>query len=202
MQITRSELDTTKGPADWFTGDVYVDTVVAAPAPARSQGGLVHFTLGARTAWHSHPLGQTIFVTEGVGRCQRRGGTIQEIRPGDRVFFEPDEEHWHGAAPNRLMTHLALTENPAEQPSTNWGHKSPSRNTESSTQSPSEPSAGKESGRYPPLRLARSCGSLGRRDRARRRCRSGRWSSEKPLRILAHQLVGGITVARTIDTVA
>jgi quercetin dioxygenase-like cupin family protein len=81
VQITRSELDTTKGSADWFTGDVYVDTVVAAPAPARSQGGLVHFTPGARTAWHNHPLGQTIFVTEGVGRCQRRGGTIQEIRP-------------------------------------------------------------------------------------------------------------------------
>ena len=72
MQITRSELDTTKGPADWFTGDVHVDTVVAAPAPARSQGGLVHFTPGARTAWRSHPLGQTVFVTEGVGRCQRR----------------------------------------------------------------------------------------------------------------------------------
>jgi quercetin dioxygenase-like cupin family protein len=123
VQITRSELDTTKGPADWFTGDVYVDTVVAAPAPARSQGGLVHFTPGARTAWHSHPLGQTIFVTEGVGRCQRRGGTIQQIRPGDRVFFESDEEHWHGAAPNRLMTHFALTENPGEQPATNWSEK-------------------------------------------------------------------------------
>ena len=121
MQITRSELDTTKGPADWFTGDVYVDTVVAAPAPARSQGGLVHFTLGARTAWHSHPLGQTIFVTEGVGRCQRRGGTIQEIRPGDRVFFEPDEEHWHGAAPGDFMTHLALHEADENGVDANWG---------------------------------------------------------------------------------
>jgi quercetin dioxygenase-like cupin family protein len=76
-----------------------------------------------RTVWHSDPLGQTVFVTEGVGRCQRRGGQVEEIRPGDRVFFEPDEEHWHGAAPNRLMTHLALTENPGEQPATNWGEK-------------------------------------------------------------------------------
>jgi quercetin dioxygenase-like cupin family protein len=123
LQITRSELDTTKGPADWFTGDVYVDTVVAAPAPARSQGGLVHFTPAARTAWHRHPLGQTIFVTEGVGRCQRRGGPVEEIRPGDRVFFEPDEEHWHGAAANRLMVHLALTEDPRDQPATNWREK-------------------------------------------------------------------------------
>jgi quercetin dioxygenase-like cupin family protein len=123
VQITRSELDTTKGSAEWFTGDVYVDTVVAAPAPARSQGGLVHFMPGARTAWHRHPLGQTIFVTEGIGRCQRRGGAIEEIRPGDRVFFEPDEEHWHGAAPNRLMVHLALTEDPGDQPATHWGEK-------------------------------------------------------------------------------
>lgn len=123
MQITHSELDTAKGPADWFTGEVYVDTVVAAPTPARSQGGLVHFMPGTRTAWHRHPLGQTIFVTEGIGRCQSRGGPIEEIRPGDRVFFEPDEEHWHGAAPNRVMVYLALTEDPGDHPSTDWGKK-------------------------------------------------------------------------------
>ena len=76
---------------------------------------------GARTAWHRHPLGQTNFVTEGIGRCQRRRGAIEEIRPGDRVFFEPDEEHWHGAAPNRLMVHLALTEDPGDQPATHCG---------------------------------------------------------------------------------
>ena len=74
------------------------------------QANLVHFTPGARTAWHTHPLGQTIYVTEGVGLCQKRGGPIEVIRPGDRVSFEPDEDHWHGAAPNRFMAHLALNE--------------------------------------------------------------------------------------------
>ncbi len=140
MQITRSQLDTTKGPTDWFTGDVYVDTVVAAPAPARSQGALVHFMPGARTAWHRHPLGQTIFVTEGVGRCQRRGGGVEEIRPGDRVFFEPEEEHWHGAAPNRLMVHLALTEDPGDQPATNWGEQVTDQEYEAGTVAGPSPS--------------------------------------------------------------
>ncbi|MEU9263735.1 cupin domain-containing protein [Streptomyces sp. NPDC048212] len=106
MQITRSSIDTIKGPADWFTGDVYIDAVAAAPAPSRVTANLVHFMPGARTYWHRHPLGQTVFVTEGVGLCQRRGGPVEVIRPGDRVLFEADEEHWHGAAPNRLMVHL------------------------------------------------------------------------------------------------
>ena len=110
MEITRSGIDTAKGPDDWFTGDVYIDAVAAASAPARAQAALVHFTPGARTAWHTHPLGQTIWVTEGVGLCQRRGGPVEVIRPGDRVFFEPGEEHWHGAAPNRFMTHIAILE--------------------------------------------------------------------------------------------
>src|SRR6188472_4139952 len=109
MQITRSSIDTAKGPDTWFTGDVYIDAVAAAAAPARVQANLVHFTPGARTAWHTHPLGQTIYVTEGVGLSQRRGGPIEVIRPGDRVLFEPDEDHWHGAAPNRFMVHLAST---------------------------------------------------------------------------------------------
>ena len=121
MQITRSSLDTNQGPSDWFTGAVYVDPVAAAPAPARVQAALVHFTPGARTAWHRHPLGQTIFVTEGVGLCQRRGGPIEEIRPGDRVFFEPGEDHWHGAAPNRLMTHLAMQEADESGRVVTWG---------------------------------------------------------------------------------
>jgi quercetin dioxygenase-like cupin family protein len=108
MKITRSSLDTAKGPPAWFTGDVYVDTAATVSEPSRLAAAVVHFTPGARTAWHTHPLGQTIFVTEGVGRCQRRGGPVEEIRPGDRVFFEPGEDHWHGAAPNRLMTHIAL----------------------------------------------------------------------------------------------
>ena len=121
MQITRSELDTTKGSADWFTGDVYVDTVVAAPAPARSQGGLVHFTSGARTAWHRHPLGQTIFVTEGVGLCQREDGPVETIRPGDSVYFEPGENHWHGAAPTRFMVHTAMQEADDSGSPVTWG---------------------------------------------------------------------------------
>jgi quercetin dioxygenase-like cupin family protein len=110
MQITRSSIDTAKGPGDWFTGDVYIDVVSAAPAPSRAQANLVHFTPGARTAWHTHPLGQTIYVTEGVGLCQRDGGPVEVVRPGDRVFFEPGENHWHGAAPSRLMTHVAIQE--------------------------------------------------------------------------------------------
>jgi quercetin dioxygenase-like cupin family protein len=121
MQITHSSVDTQKGPADWFTGDVYIDQVAAAPAPARVQAALVHFTPGARTAWHTHPLGQTIFVTEGVGRCQRRGGPIEEIRPGDRVFFEPGEDHWHGAAPNRFMAHVAIQEADESGSPVTWG---------------------------------------------------------------------------------
>ena len=108
MEIIRSSLDTTPGPADWFAGNVYLDTVAAPSGSSRLAASAVHFTPGARTAWHTHPNGQTIWVTEGIGRCQRRGGPVEEIRPGDRVFFEPGEEHWHGAAPNRFMVHLAM----------------------------------------------------------------------------------------------
>jgi quercetin dioxygenase-like cupin family protein len=108
MQITRNSLETATGPSDWFTGTVYLDTVATPSGPSRLQAVSVHFTPGARTAWHTHPNGQTIYVTEGVGRCQRRGGPVEVIRPGDRVVFEPGEDHWHGAAPNRLMTHLAI----------------------------------------------------------------------------------------------
>ena len=108
MEITRNTLDTSPGPADWFTGTVYIDTI-AAPGQASTLGAAaVHFTPGARTAWHTHPLGQTIWVTEGIGLCQREGGDVEVIRPGDGVFFEPGENHWHGAAPTRLMTHLAM----------------------------------------------------------------------------------------------
>jgi quercetin dioxygenase-like cupin family protein len=121
MEITRTSLDTAKGPADWFTGDVYLDPVASPSPPGRVSANLVHFTPGARTAWHTHPLGQTIYVTEGVGRCQRRGGPVEEIRPGDRVLFAPDEEHWHGAAPNRFMVHLALNEVDDEHVAAVWG---------------------------------------------------------------------------------
>jgi quercetin dioxygenase-like cupin family protein len=108
MQITRSSVETMAGPADWFTGAVYIDAVAAPTDAFPLQGSYVHFTPGARTAWHTHPNGQTIFVIEGVGLAQRRTGPIEVIRPGDRVFFEPGEEHWHGAAPNRFMAHIAL----------------------------------------------------------------------------------------------
>ena len=121
MEITRNSLETAAGPGDWFTGDVYIDSVAAAPAPARVQAALVHFTPGARTAWHTHPLGQTIFVTEGIGRCQRRGGPIETIHPGDRVFFEPGENHWHGAAPDRFMAHLAIQEADETGSPVTWG---------------------------------------------------------------------------------
>jgi quercetin dioxygenase-like cupin family protein len=99
MKITRSSNDTIKGPADWFTGDVYIDMIPAGSPPSRLGAASVHFTPSARTVWHTHPLGQTIFVTEGVGLCQREGGPVETIRPGDSVFFEPGENHWHGAAP-------------------------------------------------------------------------------------------------------
>lgn len=110
MKITRSSVETFKGPAEWFTGDVYVDAVANPEASSRVSGSNVHFTPGARTAWHTHPNGQTIFVLEGVGRCRRKGGPVEEIRPGDRVFFEPGEVHWHGAAPDRFMTHIAIAQ--------------------------------------------------------------------------------------------
>jgi quercetin dioxygenase-like cupin family protein len=121
MQITRSSVDTTLGPADWFTGAVYIDTVATPSEPFRVQASSVHFTPGARTAWHSHPLGQTIYVTEGSGRAQRRGGPVEVIRAGDRVFFEPGENHWHGAAPNRFMTHLAIQPVDEEGTAITWG---------------------------------------------------------------------------------
>ena len=121
MKITPSSLDTAKGPSDWFTGDVFIDTIAAPEASARAGSALVHFTPGARTAWHTHPHGQTIFVTEGVGLCQRQGGAIETIRPGDRVYFEPGENHWHGAAPNRLMVHIAIQEADDSGSPVNWG---------------------------------------------------------------------------------
>jgi len=110
MQVTSSSVDTVAGPAEWFTGAVYLDAVAAPTGESRLSASSVHFTPGARTAWHTHPNGQTIFVIEGVGLCQSRGGSIEVIRPGDRVFFEPGEEHWHGAAPNRFMMHIAIVE--------------------------------------------------------------------------------------------
>jgi len=121
MEVTKNSLKTAKGSSEWFTGDVYIDPVAAPSGPSRLSASSVHFTPGARTAWHTHPNGQTIFVTEGVGLAQRRGGPIEVIRPGDRVFFEPDEEHWHGAAPTRFMTHIALLDVDDEGNNATWG---------------------------------------------------------------------------------
>jgi quercetin dioxygenase-like cupin family protein len=111
MEIKRSGSQPSgEGPADWFTGRVRVDPLVAAPEPARVTGASVTFEPGARTAWHTHPLGQTLIVTAGCGRAQRWGGPIEEIRPGDVIWFSPGEKHWHGAAPTTGMTHIAILE--------------------------------------------------------------------------------------------
>jgi quercetin dioxygenase-like cupin family protein len=109
MQVTRGT-NTIPGPKDWFTGAVFIDTVTSPSDQSRLGASSVHFSPGARTAWHTHPKGQTIYVTEGVGLAQREGGPIEVIRPGDVVFFEPGENHWHGAAPNHFMTHIAMQE--------------------------------------------------------------------------------------------
>jgi quercetin dioxygenase-like cupin family protein len=121
MQVTRNSVETTSGPSEWFTGAVFIDAVAAPSGLSRLAAASVHFTPGARTAWHVHPNGQTIFVTEGIGRCQREGGEVEVIRPGDRVFFEPDENHWHGAAPNRFMTHIAMQQTDEEGIAVTWG---------------------------------------------------------------------------------
>ena len=121
MQLVRNSLDTTPGPSDWFTGSVLIDAVAAPGGGSQVAAAAVHFTPGARTAWHTHPRGQTIWVTEGVGLCQREGGPVEVIRPGDRVFFEPGENHWHGAAPARLMTHVAIQQADEDGNVVSWG---------------------------------------------------------------------------------
>src|SRR5580704_19385044 len=111
MEIKRAGTQPSgKGPVDWFTGTVRIDPLLAAPEPARVQGASVTFEPGARTAWHTHPLGQTLIVTAGCGRAQRWGGPVEEIRPGDVVWFWPGEKHWHGAKPTSGMTHIAIQE--------------------------------------------------------------------------------------------
>ena len=111
MDITRSgSKPSSKGPADWFTGMVRIDPLFTAPSPARVAGASVTFEPGARTAWHTHPLGQTLVVIAGCGRAQREGGAIEEIRQGDVVWFAPGEKHWHGASPTVAMTHIAIQE--------------------------------------------------------------------------------------------
>ena len=111
MEIKRAGSQaSTRGSSDYFTGTVRVDPLFQAPAPARVSGATVTFEPGARTAWHTHPLGQTLIVTAGFGRVQRRDGPIEEIRPGDVVWFPPGEKHWHGASPTTALTHIAVQE--------------------------------------------------------------------------------------------
>ena len=111
MEIKRSgSQPSNKGPADWFTGTVRIDSPFKGSAPARVSGAIVTFEPCARAAWHTHPLGQTLIVTAGCGRVQRVGGPIEEIHPGDVIWFPPGEKHWHGAAPTTAMTHIAIQE--------------------------------------------------------------------------------------------
>jgi quercetin dioxygenase-like cupin family protein len=111
MDITRvGTRPSRRGPGDYFTGTVRIDPVLDAPEPARVRAAVVTFEPGARTAWHTHPLGQTLLVLSGLGLAQARGGPVREIRPGDTVWFAPGERHWHGAAPDVAMTHLAMQE--------------------------------------------------------------------------------------------
>jgi len=121
MEITRNSVETKAGPSEWFAGAVYIDALAAPSNGSRLSASSVHFTPGARTVWHTHPNGQTIWVIEGVGLAQRRGGPVEVIRAGDRVFFEPGEHHWHGATPNRFMTHLAMLEVDDDGNAATWG---------------------------------------------------------------------------------
>jgi quercetin dioxygenase-like cupin family protein len=112
-----------KGPADWFTGDVWLNPIAVGGEPSLVRVNAVHFTPGARTAWHSHGKGQTLYVTEGKGRIQARGDSIVEIRPGDIIVTPADEWHWHGSAPGHFMTHLSVTQGTGDDavPETTWG---------------------------------------------------------------------------------
>jgi quercetin dioxygenase-like cupin family protein len=122
MEITPKQ-PSAQGPADMFTGAVWIDAIARGEEPSRVRVNAVRFSPGARTAWHSHALGQTLYVTDGVGLMQARGGEIAEIRPGDVIYTPADEWHWHGATPDRFMSHLSITEGvgDADMPESQWG---------------------------------------------------------------------------------
>jgi quercetin dioxygenase-like cupin family protein len=120
MQV-QPRAPTTKGPPDRFVGDVWLDGLASGAPPSRIRVSVVRFAPGARNAWHAHAVGQTIHVTEGIGRIQSRGSEVVEIRAGDTIYTPPDEWHWHGAAPDRFMTHLAMWEAPEEGEESQWG---------------------------------------------------------------------------------
>jgi quercetin dioxygenase-like cupin family protein len=121
MTVIRAAARSTKqAPADSFTGVVYQDEILAVKAPSRMRASVVSFTPGARTAWHTHPVGQTLYCLSGVGRYQREGGPVQALQPGDTVQIPPGVRHWHGAAPDRLFSHLAMSENNDKGEGTAW----------------------------------------------------------------------------------
>jgi quercetin dioxygenase-like cupin family protein len=121
MKVIRSsDRPTKRAPASNFTGTVFSDEVVSGTAPSRMRASVVSFTPGARTAWHSHPVGQTLFCLSGAGRVQREGEQVQEIRAGDTVIIPPDVRHWHGAAPDKLFSHLAMSEHTEAGGGTEW----------------------------------------------------------------------------------
>ena len=123
MKITRAgSQPSNKGPADWFTGAVRIDPLFQTEAPGRVQGASVTFEPGARTAWHTHPLGQTLIIAAGAGRVQREGGPIEKVHPGDVISFSPNEKHWHGASPQTAMTHFAIHE-ALDGKTVNWMEK-------------------------------------------------------------------------------
>jgi quercetin dioxygenase-like cupin family protein len=121
MRLIRTRPESTAGPADWFTGTVWMDQIAAAAAPSTLHALSVHFTPGSRTAWHEHPRGQILHVLEGAGRIQSRGGAVEEIRAGDTVVADAGEWHWHGAGPGTFMTHLALQEAGEDGAHAHWG---------------------------------------------------------------------------------
>jgi quercetin dioxygenase-like cupin family protein len=121
MHVHTDRPATIKGSPDWFTGDVYVDPIRGADDSSRLLVSHVHFSPGARTAWHTHPHGQTLYVTDGVGFVGRRDGTVHEIRPGDVVQIDPDEEHWHGATATNFMAHIAMNETDDNGVPATWG---------------------------------------------------------------------------------
>lgn len=119
--VEAHEASTNAGPSDWFTGAVWLEQIVEAPPPSRLRATRVYFSAGARTAWHTHPVGQTLQVLEGIARVQADGGPVRELRPGDVVTFAPGERHWHGATPDRPMVHLALQDAGADGTAAEWG---------------------------------------------------------------------------------
>lgn len=127
MDVTEaSARKSTRGPSDWFTGEVWMDEIASLPAPGLVRALHVHFAPGARTAWHTHPMGQVLHIVDGAGRVQAESGPVREVRPGDTVLVGAGERHWHGAAPDRLMSHIAIQEaDPATGEQTIWaGHVS------------------------------------------------------------------------------